>query len=480
MAYINNLSDDILSSIFSHSMTSTAILPPSLGDDPRLQLMAVSPRWRRVILQASIFWDILIILPRNPEATHGLLMIAKEWLSRIHSMTDHILSLFLLQPRYLNRQEPIHRTRNGEGYRVLEDGILPAARGTKWFSCTLSTVHGINSFFDIPLDEFNCVEGLDISFPRLPDPELAHTTVTMIKAKLSSFTTFQSSHHLRSAPINIGNGIHPLRLRIPWWRLSKIDMTNTTLRPNTFLEVLSASAPSLKDGSFAIRFKRVTRSTASAPNETTPIVKACFLQYLHLRLINPSRDRRFLSRLYLTSLSHLKIDLDDRVGWRMSIYDHLLSRSSQTLRTLELVDAPSEGRQSNNAMVCQDTDLDKLFSMCPNVEHLRLPIGVQIPQNTLNKITECSLLPCLRSLEVFSTIGIDVLEMVGRRNELVYHRAGIGSSNLGTGIGGYPPFLGRVVLHTLLENQRNITLAKRYIRSFSSSQGTVFDIKYLD
>ncbi|KIM42510.1 hypothetical protein M413DRAFT_119556 [Hebeloma cylindrosporum] len=74
----------------------------------------------------------------------------------------------------------------------------------------------------------------------------------MIKTKLPGFTVFQKLRHLRSAVINIKNDIHPLALRIPWEQLTKLDMGDTLLRPNIFLEVLSASAPSLNDGSFTI------------------------------------------------------------------------------------------------------------------------------------------------------------------------------------------------------------------------------------
>ncbi|KIM37986.1 hypothetical protein M413DRAFT_12975 [Hebeloma cylindrosporum] len=470
---MNNLSDDILSSMFSYLMTSTAILPPSLGDDPRLQLMAVSRRWRDVIFNSSNLWDTVIVLPRSPETSLELLMIASKWLE-IRFVRDHVLSTFFLRPMYLNRQGPRNRTRTGEIFRVLEDGFLPVARGTKSLSCTLSTDHGIQSFFAIPPGTFGCLEKLNISLPSLPDQGLAHRTKTMIKDKLRTFTAFQNLRHLRSALINISNGIHPLLLRIPWSQLTSLDMRSTRLRPNVFLEVLSASALSLKEGSFTIRFKR-TRSTASAPQETFRIVKARFLQYLRLRLINPSRDKRFLFHLYLTALSHLKIDLDDRAGWRMWIYHRLLSRSSSTLRSLEFMDAPPQVPRRIDAV---GHDLEGLFARCPNLERLQLPIGVHMPQMTVNKIAEGSLLPYLRSLEVFSTVGIDILEMVGRRNELVYRRFGIGSSELGSGTAAYAPFFAHVVLHTLLENRSNATLARRYIRLFSSSQGTVFDFRF--
>ncbi|KIM42511.1 hypothetical protein M413DRAFT_119557 [Hebeloma cylindrosporum] len=158
----------------------------------------------------------------------------------------------------------------------------------------------------------------------------------------------------------------------------------------------------------------------------------------------------------------------------MAIYHRFLSKSSNTLKSLEFFNMPSRVPQSNEAEV---QDLDKLFSACPNVEHLHLPIGIHIPQDTLNKIAQGSLLPSLRSLDVFSTVGIDILEMVGRRNELVYRRFGVRSSRLGGAIDGYPLSFAHVVLHTLLANWSSTTSAKRYLRRFWSSQGTVFDIR---
>lgn len=77
--------------------------------------------------------------------------------------------------------------------------------------------------------------------------------------------------------------ITPSKLfRIPWRQLIKLDMMNTTIRPHIFLEVLSSSAPSLKDGTFTIQFKRVSCSNSSAPKDISRIVKLRLLRHLYL------------------------------------------------------------------------------------------------------------------------------------------------------------------------------------------------------
>lgn len=493
---MQNLSDDFLRFIFSYLITSTVVLPPIFGD-PRLSLMAVSPRWRRIILGSSNLWDTIVILPSSPVLTPGLAKIAEQWL-KIHWRNDHILSVFLLQPRHLahiNRTWPRDQIQT---FRIVEDGILPMARCTTSFSCTLSTNHGVNAFFTIPSRNFSCLERLELSVPMLPDQELARAIKKAITKESRRFTAFQRLPRLRTAVINIQNRIHPLAFKIPWQQLTTLDMRNTVLYPRIFLEVLSDSAPSLKHGSFTIQFKRINCqcSTASlAPKKIFRTVKLRFLQSLHLRLIDPNHNTRIFSRIHPTALLHLRIELD-RGSWAMSTYQGLLSNSCKTLKSLALWDAPLQGYQSTEtegpALVytppCSQQNLDGLFSNLPNLEHVRVPNGVFIPPSAADRIAQGILLPSLRILEVTSTTGVDILDMVRRRNELTYLRSGwVGSSKskrskldsgMAAGTSFYPPFFSDVRLLTVSRNRSKVELAKKYLQSSSSSQRTVFDIHY--
>jgi len=492
MDYTQNISDDILSSIFSYLIThSTAVLPPIFGD-PRLRLMTVSPRWRRIILESSDLWDTIVILPSSPVLTPGLAKIAEQWL-KFHWRKGHFLSVFLLQPRHLahiNRPGP--RDCNPI-FRIVEDGILPLARCTTSFSCTLSTSHGIGAFFTIPPGNFYGLERLEFSVPLLPDQDLARGIKTAITEELRHFTAFEKLPRLRTAVITIKNGIHPLAFRIPWRQLTKLDMINTTLCPHIFLEVISGSAPSLEYGSFTIQFEGIGRSNSSAPEDIFRIVKLRFLQHLHLRLIDPNLDTRIFSRLHLT-LSHLRIELDDsKEGWMMSMFQDLLSKSRKTLKSLGFWDAPLQGYQNTemegSILVynppCSQLDLEVLFSMLPNLEDIRLPIGVYISPNAADKIARGVLLPSLRILKVSSITGVDILDMVRRKNELAYHRPGwVGSSEskldpgIAIGTDFYPPFFLHVQLLTSSDNHSKVELTKRYLRSSSSYQETAVDIHY--
>ena len=493
MDYTEKLSDDSLCYIFWYSITSTFVLPPIFGDS-RLRLMAVSRRWRRIILRSTNFWDTTVIIPSSPVLTPGLAKIAEKWL-KIHWKNDHILSVFLLQPRHLaDVNRPGSREHN-QIFRVVEDGILPAARSTKSFSCTLGTKEGIESFFAIPPGIFCCLEKLELSVPMLPDKELArHAIKTTIEQGLHRFTAFQRLPRLRSAVITIKIGINPLAFRIPWRQLTKLDMMNTTLSPHIFLQVISSPALSLKDGSFTIQFKRIIRSNSLASKNIFRIAKLRFLQNLRLRLIDPTLDTRIFSRIHLTTLCHLRIDLVqdlDKAGWTISIYQKLLSKSRDTMKSLMFWDAPFRGYENNEmggptlvySPPCSRNDLDGLFSMLPKLEHLHLPIGIYIPQNAADKIARGILLPSLRILDVSSTFGVDILDIVERRNELAYYRAGcVGSSKLENGSARtdiYPPFFSHVLLLTSSNYRSQVELAKRYLHSSSNSQGTVLDIRYV-
>ena len=89
----------------------------------------------------------------------------------------------------------------------------------------------------------------------------------------------------------------------------------------------------------------------------------------------------------------------------------------------------------------------------------------------------------MRILDASSTIGVDILDIVKRRNGLAYYRASwVGSSKLDNGSAHtdiYPPFFSHVLLLRSPNYRSQVELAKRDLHSCSSSQGTVFDIRYV-
>jgi hypothetical protein len=329
--------------------------------------------------------------------------------------------------------------------------------------------------------------------PILPDQELARALKTAIEEESRRSTAFQRLPRLRTAVITIKNGIHPLAFKLPWRQLTKLNMINSTVSPHIFMEVLSNSAPSLKDGSFTIEFEQIRQSTSSAPlTHIFPIVKPFFLQHLFLRLINPSLDTRLFSRVHLTALCHLQIELGcSKERWAMSIYQDLLSKSRKTLKSLGFWDAPLQGDQNTETEGTSlvhnpPCSLDGLFSMLPHLERIRLPEAVYIPPNAADKIAQGIFLPSLRVLEVSSTVGVDILDMVRRRNEVAHHHPGwVGSSEsrldhgMVAGTGFSPTFFSNVRLFTASNNRSKVELVKKSLQSSSSSQRTVFDIHYV-
>ena len=171
-----------------------------------------------------------------------------------------------------------------------------------------------------------------------------------------------------------------------------------------------------------------------------------------------------------------------------------IAQDAEIIGPMGFWDAPLPGYQNSemegSILVynppCSQQDLDRLFLMLPNLENIRLPIGVYIPPNPADKIARGILLPSLRILKVSSIVGVDIFNTVGRRNKLVYHRPGwVGSSESkldpagrAVGTGFYPPYLSDVQLLTSSDNRSKVELAKRYLGSSSSSQETAVDIRY--
>ena len=123
--------------------------------------------------------------------------------------------------------------------------------------------------------------------------------------------------------------------------------------------------------------------------------------------------------------------------------------------------------------------------MLPNLEYIRLPIGVYIPLDAADKIARGIFLPSLKILKVSSIVGVDILDMVRRRNELASYRPGwVGCSEpkLGPGMvvgtGPHLSFVSDVQLLTSSDNLLKVEAAKKYLRSSSSSQGMAVDIRY--
>ncbi|KIM35972.1 hypothetical protein M413DRAFT_322889 [Hebeloma cylindrosporum] len=193
-----------------------------------------------------------------------------------------------------------------------------------------------------------------------------------------------------------------------------------------------------------------------------------------------------LTRIRPSGLIAFRVDLyDPDAGWMLDIYHPLVCLSSQTLQQVEFWDLPLlPGSPHRNALSMQQS-FEGFFSTLPMVRFLRLPVGVRIPEAAIDLIAEGRLLPLVEALEVASYTGIDILTMVGERNEVAYQCSGlVGSSSAAVNIHNTqrrsPAFFSEVVLWTPGRQIRRVNARIKSLQLLSSSQFTKFGIVYAE
>jgi len=508
MDLTKRLADKILLSIFSYLMDLPSILPGSAGE-PGLTLLLVCRRWHQVILHSPPKWANVIVSPTvSSNNFNANVKFDRCWLKvdvRRHS--GHWLYITLLHdhtaPLLQQNVNTAIRTESALEIDMLENIIFPAARRAKCLSLPFCSNRMAESFLTSPPGRFYFLESVEMRFLECEQPEPGRLGSEAVVTKFSKpITVFQNSPFLRHVSIIINNGLNPLKLLLPWYQLTTINIGFTTIPLRVFIAILAKSSPSLCTGFFTVKFSPKIRkrslSSAAKQSRRSPRILAPALKHLHLRLINPSFHCDIFKRIRLPALLSFRVDLyDSNVGWMMNMYHQLLCHSSNTLRRVEfwnfLLPGGFEGEAAHSSLGGPHIvtsrikqDLDSLLSIFSMVRMLRLPDGLYIPETAMKLIAQGEMLPFLETLEVVSYTGVDILIMVKERNEVAYRRGGFVGSSAAPSVPQYdancpvpPTFLSEVVLWTSMRQIRWVNNCVSFIQSLSSSQKTRLRILYV-
>jgi len=496
MDFTEALSDKVLLSIFSYLIEVPSIFPLS-AREPSLALLVVCRRWHRVILDRDSpnKWRNVISPTVSSNHFHAKVEVDQYWFDlHIQRHGGHWLNIHLLLTTPPPQNGGIGNT-SEEELDVLKNVVFPAAMRVKCLTLLFPSYRAASSFLTTPT-RFYFLESIELRFLKDSQSEVAGTATNVMRFS-RPITVFHNLSFLRYASIRIHNGLNPLTLPLPWYQLTRINMGFSIIPPKVFMAILSKSSPSISAGFFTVGFSPKQQSPSSYSNRTWwPKIFAPALEYLHLRLINPSFDSDIFTRTHLPALINFRVDLcDSNAGWMLNVYYPLLYGSSNTLRSiaffnLEGSEGPGRlanhrgGPGRNSSQVSRD--MENLFSILPMVRVLQLPLGLYISETAMELISVGRLLPSLDALQVTSLIGSDILTMVKNRNEIANLLSGlVGSSSAvpTTWCDSHrysPHHCSEVVLCTSAPQRAMVESCTAYIHSLSSMQNTKFQIDYAD
>jgi len=395
-----NFPADVLQRIFDLVIRGPVVLPPPVDDQRRI-LAQVCSRWRNVVTSTLYYWSSFefveldqVPLPEN------LLQLAQVFLCR----SKDTVPLFI---RFRSSGLP-----SNVACRMLKFVIRSYAHRLGFLSCVV-TKKELRTFFGaIHVFHFPLLQRIDLKV-RNKDGCIATRTPVMGSIDLSGFN--QRAPSLRHVTLRILDGIHPADLRLPWGRLTQIDLGDTPTRANTFMRVVEQLL-FLQDGVFCIKFARSYSATFRPI--TIPHVRR-----LRLRLIRPGRDTRIFSKLRMPSLQELWLEREE-VGQSMrdmTLYETLLAWLNAPLKHITIAEhsLPTTTwflpRLEHTPRLMYQR-LDDVFRSAHNLTTLYLYPGVFMPPLILEKVASGDSLPFLEKLAVSSVSGYDIVWMVQERN----------------------------------------------------------------
>lgn len=392
-----NFPADVLQRIFDLVIQGPAVLPPP-ADDQRRILVQVCSWWRTVVTSTPYYWNSFefvqldhVPLPEN------LLQLAQVFLGRSRDTAP----LFI---RFHNSDLP-----SNVACRMLEFVIRSYAHRLWFLSCVV-TKKALRTFFGA--NHFPLLQYIDLKVRR-KDGYIARRTPVIGSIDLSGFN--QRAPSLRRVALRILDGIHPSDLRLPWGRLTQIDLGDTPTRANMFMRIMEQSL-FLQDGVFCIKFARSYSATFRPI--TIPHVRR-----LRLKFIRPGRDTRIFSKLRMPSLQELWLEREE-VGQSMrdmALYETLLTRLNAPLKHITIAEysIPTTTyflpRLDCTGQLMYQR-LDGVFLSAHNLTTLYLYPGVFMPPLVLEKVASGIFLPFLEKIAVSSVSGYDIVWMAQERN----------------------------------------------------------------
>ncbi|KAJ3513075.1 hypothetical protein NLJ89_g3153 [Agrocybe chaxingu] len=304
----------------------------------------------------------------------------------------------------------------GGEFNILRTIILPEDISTRLVSLTcLLCKDDVWDFLRLPSSTFPVLQRVEISFIHTLSTH--QSPFTRDFTRCLDFSIFEDHPALNEATFHIFNCIHPLDFKLPWGRLTRVDLATAPMPPWIFLNIMNRASPSLIDGTFHVKFIQV-RHRALLPRliETT----MPFLKRLRLVLIDPIFDTEFFALLTMPVLEKMNLEVfrSTAIGWELWLFVPMLKPTSASLRHLELKNLYLTRRPGVHIPKARRTsysELEAILDIVPELEVLKLVPDVNVHLPTLEKIASGQLMPKLKILELFSTSTDVVLWMVRKR-----------------------------------------------------------------
>ena len=392
-----NFPADILQHIFDLVIQSPVVLPPSSDDQLRI-LAQVCARWRDVVISTPTYWSSFEFVQLDDiQRPKNLLRLAQVLLRR----SGNTIPLFI---RFRD-SSPSNVAR-----RML-DFVIRSYAHRIWFLSCVVTKTELPTFFGAHAVHLPLLQYIDLAVHNA-DGHISTRTPVQGSIDLSEF---QRTFSLRRVALRILDGIHATDLRLPWNRLTQIDLGDTATRADTFMRIMEQSLV-LEDGVFCINFGRsydTTFQTITIPN----------VRRLRLRLIRPSRDESIFTKLRMPSLQELWLEREEKGKSirDMSLYEMFLVWLNAPLKHITIAEHffrtttrffPRLHRTPR--LIYQE--LDDVFCSAHNLTTLYLWPGVFMHPLVLEKVASGEFLPFLEKLVVSSVTGWDIVWMVQERN----------------------------------------------------------------
>ncbi|KIM39408.1 hypothetical protein M413DRAFT_12047 [Hebeloma cylindrosporum] len=381
--------------IFDFLVHGPVVLPPQTNDQRQI-IALVCKEWQRVLVSTPKYWNDFDLVQPTTEPSNNLFALAELFFVR----SGESIPLAIRFREHLQTEV---------GRRILELIIRPRMRRVWLLSCTVTTNILRTLFHSV---HFPLLQVVDVTITyEMNGMDVLHPHMS-VRGSLD-LSSFRCAPRLRNIALHIPEGVHPSDLRLPWRQLTHIDLGDTSIDVNKFMQIMERSIL-LEDGTFRITF--ASYDDGRAPGLQNIFVP--YLQCLRLRLVQPSQDLRFLENLDTPLLGDLWLERDEagHVIRDMTVYQPFLAGLTSTVKHLTVAQhaIPIDSSVTFIPRVCQH--LDDLLRSSEHLTSLFLAPGLFIHPNVLDKIATGALLPLLEQLGVSAVNGWDIISMVQRKN----------------------------------------------------------------
>jgi hypothetical protein len=398
------LPDNVLRRIFDLYIQGPLVFPPPT-DEHRWVLTRVCAGWRLVVVSTPSYWTAYDFIQREIQHPNNFVHLAESFFVR----SGNTLPLALGFRGSFRFQSTL-------GRNIFNLVVRPRAHRVWFLSCCV-TKSDLRTFFGPGHVHFLFLQAIDVAV--IGNSAASGVVAPQIPVKGSiDLSVFQCAPLLRQVSLRILDGVHPMDLHLPWGRLTRIDLGQTSIHVPTFIHIMEQSLL-LEDGVFYVDFFRLYDMQPT----TLRKISIPRLRQLRIRLVRPSRDTRIFSKLEMPSLNELWVEREE-LGHAIrdtTIYEPLLANLSATLKSLTISEhsIPQSNcyiPRLNWSSRLAYQDVDGALRTSQNLTSLSLCPGVFVNPLVLNKLASGEYLPFLEKLEVSSVKGWDIILMVERKN----------------------------------------------------------------